>query len=81
MPMYEYHCEECGTSFELRRGMNEADSDVVCMLCGSSKVARQFSICAPVSKEGAASTATLPALGNGGGGGGCCGGGGCGCGL
>lgn len=43
MPLYEYHCRQCGKSFELLRRMQEADRRLKCPHCGSTGVERQFS--------------------------------------
>jgi putative FmdB family regulatory protein len=43
MPLYEYHCENCGKVFELLRRMSDSDCDVSCPDCRSQKVDRQFS--------------------------------------
>lgn len=41
MPVYDFHCEECGQVFELRRGMTE-EQPVHCQACGSSTCRRIF---------------------------------------
>jgi putative FmdB family regulatory protein len=43
MPLYEYHCRNCGKIFELLRRMQDADSDVECPRCHAEKIERQFS--------------------------------------
>ena len=43
MPLYEYHCTECGQRFELLRRFQDADRDVVCPQCQSQQVERQIS--------------------------------------
>ena len=43
MPIYEYRCEECGRTYEQIRRMSEADKDLKCPSCESTKVARQVS--------------------------------------
>lgn len=44
MPLFDYRCEECGHITEyLERA--DADGKHVCEACGSSKLARQLSIC------------------------------------
>lgn len=55
MPIYEYRCRGCGNIFEMLRRMNDADSDLECPKCRSTKVERQFSTfatggCAPGSR-------------------------------
>jgi putative FmdB family regulatory protein len=43
MPLYEYQCRKCGQTFELLRGMKDADDRLKCPHCRSTKVERQFS--------------------------------------
>jgi putative FmdB family regulatory protein len=43
MPIYEYECPACGARFELRRGINDNDSDINCPKCGAAKPRRVFS--------------------------------------
>lgn len=43
MPLYEYRCRDCGKVFELLRPMSEADQNLECPGCHSSKIERQFS--------------------------------------
>ena len=55
MPLYEYQCGECGKVFELLRRMKDADTDLECPLCHSTKVERQLSTfatggCRPTSR-------------------------------
>jgi putative FmdB family regulatory protein len=40
MPIYLYHCRECGHRFELLRAMSEKDSDVECPECGTKQPER-----------------------------------------
>lgn len=47
MPIYEYHCEECGDDFEcLVLGREK----VVCRSCRSSRIRKRISACGFVSK-------------------------------
>jgi len=85
MPIYEYRCAPCGTSFEqfVRSGH---DDDAECPHCNGRKLSRQMSTFAARSASGNGASAAMEAIkGNGLGsapgnrsGGGCCGGG-CGC--
>ena len=74
MPIYEYHCEDCDSSFETLVRPGHYD-DPQCPSCSSSKLSREMSVFA----SRANSFRVEP---NGGGGavraGGCCGGS-CGC--
>ncbi|RUM89039.1 MAG: zinc ribbon domain-containing protein [Thermodesulfatator sp.] len=52
MPIYEFHCEECGEEFEvLCRNRAEAE-EVKCQKCGSSKVKRLMSTITPIVDSG-----------------------------
>ena len=72
MPLYEYHCEECGEQLELLVRNGQAPA---CTSCGSTRLAKQFSV--PAAHVGGSS---LP-ISNAGEWGGCgkpgCGPGGC----
>ena len=41
MPIYEYECRECSTSFEL---LMRSDTKVACPSCDSTKVVRKLSL-------------------------------------
>jgi putative FmdB family regulatory protein len=56
MPIYEYHCSECGTTFEELVLAKSAEA-VKCSGCGSSGVERKFSTFAAQSSNGSASEA------------------------
>jgi putative FmdB family regulatory protein len=73
MPLYEYHCTKCRSTFELLRPISQAERPAPCP-AGHRGATRVFSLVAARSWGGAGSTeASL-------GGGGCaCGGGSCGC--
>jgi putative FmdB family regulatory protein len=49
MPLYEYLCRDCGTKFELLRGMAHADDPAPCARCGSLRTERLISLFAAVS--------------------------------
>jgi putative FmdB family regulatory protein len=70
MPLYEYRCRVCYTSFQLLRAVKAADDPAPCP-SGHSDVVRALSLVAPVRRGG---VMAAPASG-----GGCCGGA-CGCG-
>jgi len=77
MPIYEFHCEDCDTSFEtlVRPGHDE---DAECPDCHGAHLNREMSVFASARGVGA-DGATAPAASAGTmRGGGCCGGG-CGC--
>ena len=68
MPSYDYRCRTCDTRFEVRRGLDETETPVVCPQ-GHDATSRVFTA---VAVGGSASSAPAPT------GGGCCGGGCCG---
>jgi len=71
MPIYEFHCEECGKDSEiLVRSADWKNSE--CPHCSSKKLSKKFSTFA------SAGSGAVPSGKMGGGGHGC-GGGGCGC--
>ncbi|MEE8469925.1 MAG: zinc ribbon domain-containing protein [Dehalococcoidia bacterium] len=49
MPIYEYLCGTCGEKFELRRGINDRDSELRCPKCGASNPQRVLSLFATSS--------------------------------
>ena len=52
MPIYEYHCANCGTTFELMRPMAQADDEAPCEGCGGTQARRILSTFAAFSSEG-----------------------------
>jgi putative FmdB family regulatory protein len=74
MPIYEFHCDDCATSFEtlVRPGHDE---DAQCPSCAGMRLSRELSVFASGRTQNgdsmAAPGAAMPR-------GGCCGGG-CGC--
>ena len=70
MPLYEYRCRICDTTFQLLRAVRSADEPAACP-DGHTDSVRALSLVAPVRR---AEGAVAPAAG-----GGCCGGM-CGCG-
>jgi putative FmdB family regulatory protein len=43
MPIYEYHCDKCGTDFEHLTLSQSNGEDVACRRCGSARVSRLLS--------------------------------------
>jgi len=74
MPLYEYRCRTCESTFEARRSMSEANAPAPCP-DGHLDSMRLLSIFASVGTGG--STAPEPRVSTPSGGGGC--GSGCGC--
>jgi putative FmdB family regulatory protein len=50
MPIYEYNCPDCETTFELMRPLREADEDAVCPGC-HKKARRIMSPCVPFTRD------------------------------
>jgi len=43
MPIYEYHCQQCGEGFEKLTHFLQADEQHVCPSCGSDETIRKLS--------------------------------------
>jgi putative FmdB family regulatory protein len=68
MPIYEYQCESCHTSFEAL--VMRSDPEVQGPSCGGSELAREMSVFASSAGDSAPQAGAAPRA--------CCGGG-CGC--
>jgi len=44
MPIYEFHCEQCGSPFEELVASSSAVNQVECPQCGSKQVRKQISL-------------------------------------
>ncbi len=81
MPLYDFRCRACGTTFDRMRSMAQADAPTPCD-CGSNDTTRLLSRIAPVAQSASVggSAGSLPMAGGSApsAGGGCCGGGCCG---
>ncbi len=51
MPIYEYRCRECGERFELRRSINDSDSEIKCPKCQAKHPERLVSLFASSSSS------------------------------
>ena len=71
MPVYEYHCRKCGTTFELLRPMSRSTDLAECP-AGHAGAGRVVSVFA--ARVGAGNGIEEMGLGDGGGCGGCAGG-------
>ncbi|MDQ3401866.1 MAG: zinc ribbon domain-containing protein [Actinomycetota bacterium] len=71
MPMYEFRCRECGSTFDVNRPMSESSDPAACPQ-GHEDTVKLLRMAGLSGSSGA----SVPA--GGGGGGGCCGGGCCG---
>jgi putative FmdB family regulatory protein len=68
MPIYEYQCESCHTSFEAL--VMRSEPEVQCPSCGGNDLAREMSVFASGAGDSAPQPGAAPRA--------CCGGG-CGC--
>jgi putative FmdB family regulatory protein len=57
MPLYEFHCEQCGCSFDVRRSLSQGLDDVSCPTCAGYEVKRVFTPVALFSNGGGQRTA------------------------
>ncbi|HYG22276.1 MAG TPA: zinc ribbon domain-containing protein [Verrucomicrobiae bacterium] len=73
MPIYEFHCEKCDRDSEILVRSNDWEG-TACPHCGSTRLAKKFSIFAS-SAGGSQAASPAPRKGGGGGCGRCCGGG------
>lgn len=64
MPIYEYHCNDCGDAFEkFLRSMFSKDI-ITCPTCGSENVAKGFSMFGTAgSSNGGAATSSAASCG------------------
>jgi putative FmdB family regulatory protein len=46
MPIYEFYCEACESTFDNRATMSARDEKVACPSCGSKKTGRKLSVVA-----------------------------------
>ena len=46
MPIYEFHCEKCDSTFDHMTSMSARDEQVSCPTCGSKKTGRKLSVVA-----------------------------------
>jgi len=54
MPIYEYRCKACGHVFEMLRGINDKDDNIICPACrrrGVEKLLSLFSSAGSASQE------------------------------
>jgi putative FmdB family regulatory protein len=65
MPLYEYYCPDCDTTFDVLRSMSQADAPISCPECNGLQTHRVISLFAAVSR-GESGTSRMVAGGNGG---------------
>lgn len=66
MPIFDYHCDDCGSIYEVFHKVREKAEDIVCPQCGSTHSRKQIS--APAVSMGAASSSGSSSESFGGGG-------------
>jgi putative FmdB family regulatory protein len=52
MPIYEYLCTTCHQTFDVRRGVADADRGAACPMCGAAKAQRVVSSFVAFSSAG-----------------------------
>jgi putative FmdB family regulatory protein len=78
MPRYEYRCRSCGSTFELRRPMSQANAPTACPKGHDDTVKLLSTVSVGASSSGSSSASSASAAPeSGASGGGCCGGGCC----
>lgn len=77
MPVYEFACKRCDTTFERLLSFQVASGSVDCPSCGRAETRRLVSTFAALSKSGSGETSSIAGAG----GCACSTGGGCGCGC
>jgi putative FmdB family regulatory protein len=63
MPLYEYTCANCGTTFEKLRPMSKANEPATCSQCGSDDTARVISLFSAISKTSNGGSRTVTGTG------------------
>jgi putative FmdB family regulatory protein len=73
MPIYDYRCTDCGSTYDIYHKTREVIEDVVCPSCHSAKHTRLMSVPAAAVMNGGTSSSfsSAPSCESGGG---CCGG-------
>jgi putative FmdB family regulatory protein len=51
MPIYEYHCVDCETTFQKLVPMSKANAPAPCEHCGSNHTSRAISLFSAISKS------------------------------
>ena len=65
MPLYEYTCADCGTTFEMLRPMSKANAPAPCVQCTSAATSRAISLFAAISKGSDGTTRAVSGAGGG----------------
>ncbi|MEI6290836.1 MAG: zinc ribbon domain-containing protein [Chloroflexota bacterium] len=56
MPIYEYHCNACGSNFELVLRFSDTAKDQVCPNCNDTQIQKKLSAFASIGGTNAGST-------------------------
>ncbi len=54
MPIYEFHCEDCGKNFESLIMISSALDDLTCKYCNSSNIKKMISATSTQPTQGSA---------------------------
>ena len=65
MPIYEYVCADCNTTFEMLRPMSKADAPAPCAQCGGDQTSRGISLFAAISRRSNGETHRVSGTGGG----------------
>jgi putative FmdB family regulatory protein len=66
MPIYEYICNKCKTTFSLIQKIGTSEKDTTCPQCGSTEVKKKLSLfSSPASKSSTGSPPPVPSPGGG----------------
>ncbi|HTP79228.1 MAG TPA: zinc ribbon domain-containing protein [Bacteroidota bacterium] len=50
MPIYDYRCGECGSTYDVLHKTREIETDVICPSCGSARAVKLMSVPAAVTR-------------------------------
>jgi putative FmdB family regulatory protein len=75
MPVFDYRCNDCGTTYDIYHKVKEITDDVICPHCGSAAHKKLMSAATVSVGTKSSSSYDPPSCETGGG---CCGGGACG---
>jgi putative FmdB family regulatory protein len=64
MPVYEYQCADCDTTFEMLRRMSMANAAATCSQCGSHATSRAISLFSAISKNSSGETQAVSGTGS-----------------
>ena len=59
MPLYEYECKTCESTFEILQSLNEADDELACPECDSFDTAKVFSAIASIGSAKSAAACCI----------------------